>query len=65
MKNPKEIFKQKIRQKTTSIFGRLENGYVYHHYTEPYEYDKFIILEKDFHSFYEGNKNKFKLGGLR
>jgi len=41
--NNEEIrFKRKIRSNTIHKFGRLKEGYIYHHYTEPYEIDKFL-----------------------
>lgn len=56
--------KQRIRHKTTKVFGKLDKGYEYHHYTDPYEYDKFFILEKGVHRWMEAHPESFVLGGL-
>ena len=43
--NPIARQKDRIRSATVRKYGRPPEGYQYHHYTEPYEVDKFIIVD--------------------
>ena len=62
--HPDKNFNLLQRKKTRRIFGKLEDGYIYHHYTNPYQFDKFIILEKGLHDYMHRNPKSFKVGGL-
>lgn len=50
--------KRLIRRATINKYGKLKQGFVYHHNTEPYNIDKFQILEHDFHEYYSKNKDR-------
>ena len=59
----KDKFNNDIRKKTRLKYGKLKRGFTYHHTTNPYDRDKFIILEDKFHKYYHTNKNKFNMRG--
>jgi hypothetical protein len=63
-KIPRVKYKIYIRGLTNRKFGKLEKGFVYHHNTEPYQFDKFIILEKGLHKWMHEHPKSFKVGGL-
>ncbi len=48
--NPEYRHKRTVRRKTIRKYGKLPKGYEYHHYTNPYEIDKFVILKKEEHT---------------
>jgi hypothetical protein len=58
--NNEEVkIKRLVRRQTQIKYGPLKEGYVFHHTTEPYHKDTFIILEKDFHDYYHKNLPQF------
>jgi len=59
--NPVLQSKMKKRRATREKYGKLKNGFEYHHNTKPYHVDKFNILEKKFHIFYHQNPHLFKI----
>ena len=62
-KNPEQLKRERIRDATYRKHRKLKKGFGYHHNTEPYEADKFIILEIGFHNFYHKNKELFNMVG--
>ena len=60
---PEINYRNKIRRKTNHKYGRLKRGFVYHHNTNPYQTDRFMILERGFHNYYHKNPDKFKMRG--
>lgn len=56
----KHKFEYNIRQLTYKKYGKLKEGLEYHHTTNPYDKDKFIIVSKAEHKKIHNKKEETK-----